>query len=625
MKKIVIFTIVVFISQLFCGSVFGQATNSEFRIVNGSTNIGYLKPNIGSLKRSTLGELEVYLFDNHSVNFNFAGINALQMQIGINDDFVMYMPLTDEGAKWNRIIAENQISFSTGGRGKSINESDLFITTAGNVGIGTYLPSEKLTVTNGGNIKLENGKLLISNKGELRINNSNELEAYGDSLMFNVKGLQGLQMKKGANGDFTLYFPNSDTQGTKWNRIIAKSHLSFNAGNRGIKNGDNVSDLHISPSGNIGVGITKPIEKLTVNGNIRLENGGKLIGTKELEISSDSLIFKMNGLRGLQMKLGKNNDFMLHFPNSTPGSVDYRANRITTAVNGSLAFATNGRGINDDTTDLYIHKTGYIRIGQGTALPAERLTLTSGNIRLENGGKLIGTKELEVSSDSLMFKMNGLRGLQMKKGANGDFTLYFPNSDTQGTKWNRIIAKNHLSFNAGNRGIKNGDNVSDLHISPSGNVGVGIVKPNEKLTVNGSTKIAGKLFVDMDRSEVDEELLEYFSIFARDGILTEDIAIAPIDEWADHVFSSDHQLQSLSEVENYINANKHLPDIPSAAEVKKNGYSLHDMNVKLLQKVEELTLYSIEQNKEIEQLKKVVNVYETLLEKVAQLESKINQ
>jgi hypothetical protein len=49
------------------------------------------------------------------------------------------------------------------------------------------------------------------------------------------------------------------------------------------------------------------------------------------------------------------------------------------------------------------------------------------------------------------------------------------------------------------------------------------------------------------------------------------------------------------------------------------------MNVKLLQKVEELTLYSIEQNKEIEQLKKVVNSYETLLEKVEKLESKINQ
>jgi hypothetical protein len=336
-------------------------------------------------------------------------------------------------------------------------------------------------------------------------------------------------------------------------------------------------------------------------------------------------IFKIGGEEGLQMRQGRYDDFMLFFP-KTPTSVSYRANRMTTAKGGCFAFAVDGNGINNDTIALYIHKTGYVRIGPGIALPSERLTVTEGNIRLEKGGKLIGTKELEISSDSLMFNAKGLRGLQMKKGANGDFTLYFPNSDNGSTKWNRIIAKNQLSFNAGNRGINNNDNVSDLHIDVSGNVGIGIVRPGEKLTVNGNTKIAnGKLFVDVDRTQIDEEILEYFSIFAKDGILAEDFAIAPIDEWADHVFRSDYQLRNLGEVENFIKTHNRLPDIPSAAEVRENGYTLHDMNVKLLQKVEELTLYSIEQKKEIEQLKKALNAYESLLEKVTQLENKINQ
>lgn len=73
--------------------------------------------------------------------------------------------------------------------------------------------------------------------------------------------------------------------------------------------------------------------------------------------------------------------------------------------------------------------------------------------------------------------------------------------------------------------------------------------------------------------------------------------------WADFVFAPDYNLPSLKDVESHIKAYKHLPGIPTEAEVKKNGVSLGEMNVKLLQKIEELTLYMIQQNKEIESLK----------------------
>jgi hypothetical protein len=69
--------------------------------------------------------------------------------------------------------------------------------------------------------------------------------------------------------------------------------------------------------------------------------------------------------------------------------------------------------------------------------------------------------------------------------------------------------------------------------------------------------------------------------------------------WSDFVFSNDYNLPSLEEVEKYITENNHLPEIPSEAEVLEDGINLGEMNAKLLQKIEELTLYLIEQNKRI--------------------------
>lgn len=71
--------------------------------------------------------------------------------------------------------------------------------------------------------------------------------------------------------------------------------------------------------------------------------------------------------------------------------------------------------------------------------------------------------------------------------------------------------------------------------------------------------------------------------------------------WSDFVFEKDYKLPTLQEVENHINEHKHLPDIPSEAEVKENGVSLGEMQAKLLQKIEELTLYTIELNKTVKE------------------------
>lgn len=74
-------------------------------------------------------------------------------------------------------------------------------------------------------------------------------------------------------------------------------------------------------------------------------------------------------------------------------------------------------------------------------------------------------------------------------------------------------------------------------------------------------------------------------------------------DWADYVFERDYNLPTLEEVENHIKENGHLIDIPSACEVEENGIDLGEMNKLLLQKIEELTLYIIELNKEVQLLK----------------------
>jgi Leucine-rich repeat (LRR) protein len=82
------------------------------------------------------------------------------------------------------------------------------------------------------------------------------------------------------------------------------------------------------------------------------------------------------------------------------------------------------------------------------------------------------------------------------------------------------------------------------------------------------------------------------------------IKVYPQNQWSDFVFEKDYKLRSLNEVEKFIKQNGHLPEIPSAKEVETEGIDLGGMDAKLLQKIEELTLYMIELKKENEAIKK---------------------
>jgi len=104
-----------------------------------------------------------------------------------------------------------------------------------------------------------------------------------------------------------------------------------------------------------------------------------------------------------------------------------------------------------------------------------------------------------------------------------------------------------------------------------GNVGIGTTNPDEKLTVKGSIH-AEEVLVDLNVPGPD------------------------------YVFEEDYPLQDLSSLEEYLKANKHLPEVPSASEMETEGIKVGEMEMLLLKKVEELTLHLIKQNKQIELL-----------------------
>nr|WP_298925355.1 hypothetical protein [uncultured Allomuricauda sp.] len=165
----------------------------------------------------------------------------------------------------------------------------------------------------------------------------------------------------------------------------------------------------------------------------------------------------------------------------------------------------------------------------------------------------------------------------------------------------------------------------------TGNVGIGTNTPNFTLDVDGSLN-ATSIFLNGSAVQSSQWTttgndVSYssgnvgigiatvpagYSLAVVGSIITEGVTVKlQSDGWPDFVFEKDYLLPSLKSIENYIQKNGHLPNIPSASEIGKNGIHLGEMDAKLLQKIEELTLYTIQQQKEIDSLK---NASQALIE-----------
>ena len=105
-------------------------------------------------------------------------------------------------------------------------------------------------------------------------------------------------------------------------------------------------------------------------------------------------------------------------------------------------------------------------------------------------------------------------------------------------------------------------------------------------------------------------------------IYAKKLLLAETEDWPDYIFEDNYKLQSLPELENYLKINKHLPDLPPAKDVEAKGIDVGAVNTQLVKKVEELTLYLIEQNKQNEAQQKQI---ENQQKQIEELMKKVNK
>ena len=137
-----------------------------------------------------------------------------------------------------------------------------------------------------------------------------------------------------------------------------------------------------------------------------------------------------------------------------------------------------------------------------------------------------------------------------------------------------------------------------MHIDQYGKIGIGTVNPSSEFDVNGT--ISSHNLLTSGSIGIGTNNTEGYKLAVNGIIRAKEIKVE--SDWADFVFKKDYKLPTLKEVETHINENGTLPGIPSEAEVKANGVNLAETNALLIQKIEELTLYIIQQEKRMESM-----------------------
>lgn len=312
--------------------------------------------------------------------------------------------------------------------------------------------------------------------------------------------------------------------------------------------------MTINPNGNVGIGTTNPEEKLHVNGTTTITGN----------IGTSSGAHWIVGNHTLELQNSDVGEVVLSFHRAGYSNAAIKHNSL-----GGLIFSGNG---GHNANHMILNSNGSL--GIGTTNP---------------------TKLLDVNGDAKIGNLSARKYLKISSSEWPEIRFQTPLSDEK-------IRLGVAHTDNSNYGVLEGD----FYAYTSTVTAMPLI-----VRKNGDVSLAfkrGKVGIGTDNTGTHKLAVEG-SIGARE-------IKVQLTGWSDFVFDNDYDLPPLNEVESHIKQKGHLKDIPSARDVAKNGIFLGEMDAKLLQKIEELTLYTIQQEKEIQTLKKQVQEIEVLIKKI---------
>jgi hypothetical protein len=366
------------------------------------------------------------------------------------------------------------------------------------------------------------------------------------------------------------------------------------------------STLSIDPSnGYIGIGTSNPSAKLDVRGNMGLEGNLALTGT-----DTRSIDFKTS-ISGVNYDACIYNDWWLGFH---IGKTKYSGG---TTITDGLTIRRDGKvGIGNTSPTEKLEVAGNVKVQDALVFhnnyPQEKILFFNDNTNKFGMG--LNVLELEFFIPSVSGCKYSFKGRDPNGTKHNIMTINATNQNvgigTEPTK-----GKLHLK---GSFHVEN-DNAQILHVSAS-----------QELVFIGTT--AYQKWLDVGQNPNNIAHSDKYAMWVSDGIVSENYAIANVGDWDDYVFKPDYKLPTLEEISHFIKTNQHLPNFPSEAQIKQNGYNLHQMNRNFMKTIEELTLHTIEQNKKmteqqskIEELEAQVARLKSLESRIQAIESKINK
>ncbi|QLE02503.1 fibronectin type III domain-containing protein [Galbibacter sp. BG1] len=293
------------------------------------------------------------------------------------------------------------------------------------------------------------------------------------------------------------------------------------------------------------------------------------------------------------------------------GNTTFAVNGLTAATN--YAFTVVAQDTAGNTSAVSNTANVTTLSGADTAAPsavtdlaATGTTATATNLNWTAATDNVGVTDYEVFQDGVSI------------GLSGGTTTFAVNGLTSETTYAFTVVVQDAAGNTS--AVSNAANVTTL----SGGTGGITDYTSENANLNTVDWQANNFFADGNVGIGTNTTLGY-RLAVAGNIVAEEVRVALQGNWPDYVFENSYNLPSLEEVENHIKKNKHLIDIPRANSVEKDGILLGNMDAMLLRKIEELTLYTIQQEKKIKKLEEENCKIKELQRRLEILELKSNK